>query len=172
MYRPWRQRNLFIHLPSHIARHSSLGEGIHYKVGTEVAPGIVEDILSRRRSTPRSSDHGWTPNGNLWFGLELPRSIITTGGLRLETFVADLVQGEWDVQLPDGTVYGHVTCRDLFIWSFRKAFAVLGAEPDDLMALEFDKKTRRVKVRIGGPGLFEAMQDPASLSAEDVGDDT
>jgi hypothetical protein len=40
------------------------------------------------------------------------------------------------------------------------------------MALEFDKKTRSVKVRVGGPGLFEAMQDPASLSAEDVGDDT
>jgi hypothetical protein len=60
----------------------------------------------------------------------------------------------------------------LFIWSFRKAFAVLGAEPDDLMALEFDKKTRRVMVRIGGPGFFEAMQDPASLSAEDAGDDT
>jgi hypothetical protein len=72
-----------------------------------VAAGIVEDILNKRRSTPRSSDHGWTPNGNLWFGLELPRSIITTGGLRLTPFVADLVQGEWDVQLPDGTVYGH-----------------------------------------------------------------
>jgi len=40
------------------------------------------------------------------------------------------------------------------------------------MALEFDKKTRRVMVRIGGPGLFEAMQDPVSLSAEDAGDDT
>ena len=112
------------------------------------------------------------PNGNLWFGLELPRSVITTGGLRLAQFVADLVQGEWDVQLPDGTVYDRVTCRDLFIWSFRKAFAVLGAEPDDLMALEFGKKTRRVMVRIGGPGLFEAMQDPESLSAEDAGDDT
>jgi hypothetical protein len=151
---------------------ASLGKGIFCKVGAEVAPGIIEDILSRRRSTPRSSDHGWTPNGNLWFGLELPRSIITTGGLRLAPFVADLVQGEWEVQLPDGTVYDRVTCRDLFIWSFRKAFAVLGAEPDDLMALEFDKKTRRVMVRIGGPGFFEAMQDPASLSAEDAGEDT
>ena len=150
---------------------ASLGKGIYCKVGSEVAPGIIEDILSKRRSTPRTSDHGWMPNGNLWFGLELPRSIITTGGLRLAPFVADLVQGEWDVQLPDGTVYDRVTCRDLFIWSFRKAFAVLGAEPDDLMALEFDKKMRRVIVRIGGPGLFEAMQDPESLNAEELGED-
>jgi len=151
---------------------ASLGKGIYCKVGAEVAPGIIEDILSRRRSTPRSSDHGWMPNGNLWFGMELPRSVITTGGLRLAQFVADLVQGEWDVQLPDGTVYDRVTCRELFIWSFRKAFAVLGAEPDDLMALEFDKKARRVMVRIGGPGLFEAMQDRDALDVEDAGDDT
>ena len=52
-------------------------------------------------------------------------AIETYGGLRLAPFVADLVQGEWDVQLPDGTVYDPVTCRDLFIWSFRKAFVVL-----------------------------------------------
>jgi hypothetical protein len=151
---------------------ASLGKGIFCRVGAEVAPGIIEDILSKRRSIPRSSDHGWMPNGNLWFGLELIRVIITAGSLRLPPFVADLVQGEWDVQLPDGTVYDRVTCRDLFVRSFRKAFAVLGAEPDDLMALEFDKKMRRVIVRIGGPSLFEVMQDPASLSAEDAGDDT
>jgi hypothetical protein len=152
---------------------ASLGNGIYCKVGAEVTPGIIEDILSRRRrSTPRSSDHGWMINGNLWFGIELRRSLITTGGLRLARFVADLVQGEWTVQLPDGTTYDRVTCRDLFIWSFRKAFALLGAEPDDLMMLEFDKKTRRVMVRVGGPGLFEAMQEPVSLSSEDAGDDT
>ena len=151
---------------------ANLGRGIYCKVGAEVAPGVIEDILSRRRSAPRSSDHGWMPNGNLWFGLELPRSVITTGGLRLAQFVADLVQGEWNVQLPDGTIYDRVTCRDLFIWSFRKAFAVLGAEPDDLLALEFDKKTRRVMVRTGGPDLFEAIQDPESLNTEDTDDDT
>lgn len=150
---------------------ASLGKGVYCKVGAEVAPGVIEDILSRRRSTPRSTDHGWMPNGNLWFGLELPRSVITTGGLRLAQFVADLVQGEWDVQLPDGTIYDRVTCRDLFIWSFRKAFAVLGAEPDDLMALEFNKKTRRVMVRIGGPGLFEAIQEPENMNTDDAGED-
>ena len=150
---------------------ASLGKGVYCKVGAKVAPGVIEDILSRRRSTPRSTDHGWMPNGNLWFGLELPRSVITTGGLRLAQFVADLVQGEWDVQLPDGAIYDRVTCRDLFIWSFRKAFAVLGAEPDDLMALEFNKKTRRVIVRIGGPGLFEAIQEPENMNTDDAGED-
>jgi hypothetical protein len=61
--------------------------------------------------------------------------------------------------LPDGGEYGTVTCRDSFIWTFRKPFNVLGAEPSDLMVLEFDIKARTVLMRVGGPGLFEAVQE-------------
>ena len=50
---------------------TSLGRGIYCKVGAEVPPGTIEEILSRRRSTVRSTDHGWLPNGNLWFGFEM-----------------------------------------------------------------------------------------------------
>jgi hypothetical protein len=52
-----------------------------------------------------------------------------------------------------------VTCRESFIWTFRKPFNVLGAEPNDLMVLEFDIKARNVLVRVGGLGLFEAVQE-------------
>jgi hypothetical protein len=85
----------------------------------------------------------------------------------LPAFVADFVQGEWQVVLPDGSGYGTVKCRDLFIWSFRKPFAVLGAEPADLTAFEFDLKSRQVLVRVGGAGLFEAIQDPDSAITEE-----
>jgi len=55
---------------------ASLGRGIFCKVGAEVPPGTVEDILTRRRSTPRSSDLGWTPNGTMpdeeWEKLHAP----------------------------------------------------------------------------------------------------
>ena len=84
----------------------------------------------------------------------------------MPAFVADFVQGEWQVALPDGSKYGTVMCRDVFIWSFRKPFAVLGAEPTDLTAFEFDLKSRQVLVRVGGPALFEAMQDPDNTTAE------
>jgi DNA-directed RNA polymerase alpha subunit len=139
---------------------SSLGRGVYCKVGSDVPPGVVEAILGRRRAIPRVSDHGWTPKGLLWFGTELSRMILTAGSIRLVSFVSDLVQGEWTVRLPDGGEYGTVTCRDSFIWTFRKAFNVLGAEPSDLMVLEFDIKARIVLVRVGGPGLFEAVQEP------------
>ena len=85
----------------------------------------------------------------------------------MPAFVADFVQGEWQVVLHDGSEYGTVMCRDVFIWSFRKPFAVLGAEPTDLAAFEFDLKSRQVLVRVGGAGLFEAIQDPDSAIAEE-----
>jgi hypothetical protein len=138
---------------------SALGKGVYCKVSSDVPPGVVEAILSRRRTIPRVSDHGWTPKGLLWFGTELSRMILTAGSIRLVSFVSDLVQGEWTVKLPDGGEYGTVTCRDSFIWTFRKPFNVLGAEPSDLMVLEFDIKARTVLMRVGGPGLFEAVQE-------------
>jgi hypothetical protein len=126
---------------------SALGKGVYAKVGAQVAPGTVEDIVSRRNVLPRISEHGWTPAGRLWFGFELSLQTMTAGGIRIASFVADLVQGEWNVFLPDDTACGSVTCRESFIWSFRKAFALLGAEAGDLAAFEFDLQTRTVHVR-------------------------
>lgn len=145
---------------------ASLGRNIFAKVGVEIPPGTIEGIVSQRRSSPLASDHGWTPDGKLWFGIELIRLIIMSGSLRLSPFVKDLVQGDWTVLLPDRTEFGSVTCREVFVWTFRKAFSLLGAEPGDFAVLEFDLKARTVLVRVGGPGLFEAMQDPESASAE------
>ncbi len=145
----------------------ALGKNVYCKVGTNVPPGTVEDIVGQRRAVARISDHGWTSTGRLWCGIELTRQVITSGGIRLPAFVADLVQGDWQVVLPDGSEYGTVKCHDLFIWSFRKPFAVLGAEPTDLTVFEFDLKSRQVLVKVGGPGLFEAIQDPDSAIPEE-----
>jgi hypothetical protein len=56
----------------------------------------------------------------------------------------------------------------MFIWSFRKALAVLGAEPGDLAAFEFDLKMRNVLVRVGGPDLFDYIQDPDGVAAAEA----
>jgi hypothetical protein len=146
---------------------SALGKGVYAKVGAEVAPGTVEDIVSRRKMAPRISEHGWTPAGRLWFGFELSLQTMAAGGIRIVSFVADLVQGEWSVYLPDDTECGSATCKESFIWSFRKAFSLLGAEAGDLAAFEFDLQARTVRVRVGGPGLFEQIEEPATLPEED-----
>lgn len=146
---------------------AALGNGVYCIVGSEVPPGTIEEIISRRRLISRPSDYGWLPSGNLWFGFVLTRYLITTGSLRLPPFVSDLVQGEWQVKLPDGNDYGSVICRESFIWSFRKELPVLGAEPGDHATLEFDRKARKVTIRTGGPGLFEAIQEDDAPDIED-----
>lgn len=139
---------------------SALGRNVYCAVGADVPPGAVEAIIARRRTTPLVGEHGWTTKGRLWFGRELTRLVLVAGSIRMPSFVAELVQGEWKVILPDGAEFGHVTGRDVFIWSFRKPFSVLGAEPADFATFEFDLKRREVHVKVGGPDLFEAIQEP------------
>jgi hypothetical protein len=146
---------------------ASLGRGIYCKVGVDVPPGTIEEILSRRKSTVRNSDHGWLPNGNLWFGFEVTRIVLTSGSVRLVSFVSNLVQGNWTVRLADGQPSGDVTCRESFIWSFKRAFVTAGIEPEDFIALEFDRKACEVRVKTGGPDLFEAIQHEENGSAGD-----
>jgi hypothetical protein len=145
----------------------ALGKNVYCKVGTNVAAGTVEAIVGQRRTVTRVSDFGWTSNGRLWFAFELALQIIAAGGIRLPNFVADLVQGDWQVVLPDESEYGTVKCRELYIWSFRKQFVVLGAEPGDMAAFEFDLKSRKVLVKVGGPDLLEALQDSDNAIPED-----
>ena len=149
----------------------ALGKGIYCKVGANIPPGTVEDIVRNRRMTKRISDHGWTSTGRLWCGIELSRMVITAGSIGLPAFVSGLSQGEWFVLLPDGTQAGTVQCRDSFIWSFNKQFRALGAEPNDFAVFEFDLKKRQVIVKVGGPDLLEAIQDPDGSALDEAIDD-
>lgn len=146
----------------------ALGKNIFSKVGAEVPPGTVERIVGSRRMAARFSDHGWTRLGRLWYGAELSRQVFTGGGIRLPASIASFVNGEWNVVLPDGSAYGTVTSREPYIWSFRKPFDLLGAEPTDLVVFEFDLKSRQVFVRVGGKGMIEAMQASDDQPLEDV----
>jgi hypothetical protein len=150
---------------------ASLGKGVFCRVGAEVAPGTVEDIVARRNSTPRISDHGWTSKGRLWFGTELSMGTIAMGGIRLASFVSDFTQGDWEVVLPDQTTCGSASCKGIYIYRFRRALALLGAEPTDLVALEFDLTTRKVHVRVGGPELFEQIEEADSADLENASED-
>ncbi len=62
---------------------SPLGKRVYAKVGAEIAPGAVEDIVTRRKIAPRISEHGWTPSGRVWFGFELSLQTMTAGGIRV-----------------------------------------------------------------------------------------
>lgn len=147
-----------------------LGKNIFCRVGADVPPGTVEELARRRKVQPQLLDQGWSSKGYLWFLLHLTRQVITSGGNRLPAFVKNLVQGDWEVVLPDASTCGRVTCRDLFLWSARKTFDVLGAEPNDIAAFEFDLKGRQVHIRVGGQEVYEAIQHP-DISLPDEADE-
>lgn len=103
--------------------------------------------------------------------MELGLKVIAAGGIRLPPVVADLVQGDWQVVLPDESVYVTVKCRELFIWSFRNPFVVLGAESAEMVAFEFNLKPRQARVKVGGLDLLGALQDSELVSSEDGAED-
>jgi hypothetical protein len=138
---------------------SPIATGIYCKVGAEVPLGVIEEIKQRKKETKRISDHGWTPSGSLWFGVELSWVVITSGSIALHPFVADFVQGEWNVDLPDGGIAEKVVCRDMFVWTFRKAFSLFGLESGDFIVLEFNTKSRHLTLHVGGEELLETFQE-------------
>lgn len=150
----------------------AMGKGVYCKVGATVPPGSVENIVRQRRAHSRVTDYGWTSAGNLWCAIELPTIVIVGGSIRLPSFVAELVQGEWTVTLPDRSEIAKATCKDQFLYSLKKAFVVLGAEANDLAGLLFDLKARRVLVKVGGPSLLEQLQSSESDSTDESTEET
>jgi hypothetical protein len=136
---------------------SQLALGVYSLVGATVPPGLVEELASKSRRR-RLVEHGWDNKGRLWCVVSLNRAVITAGSIALPTFVKSLVQGEWTVALPDGSRPGQATAKDTFLYRLKKPIAHLGAEPDDLVLLQFDIQTRVLSMRVGGPELMEAAE--------------
>jgi hypothetical protein len=90
--------------------------------------------------------------------VSLDRAVITGGSIALPTFVKSLVQGEWTVALSDGSRPGQATAKDTFLYRIKKPLAYLGAEPGDLVLLQFDIQTRVLNLRVGGHELIEAAE--------------
>jgi len=136
---------------------SQLAPGVYSLVGAIVPPGLVDELASKSRRS-RLVKHGWDDKGQLWCGLSLSRAVITAGSIALPAVVANLVQGEWTVALPDSTRPGQAGAKETFLYPIRKALAYLGAEPGDFVLLEFSLQTRVVNMRVGGHELIEAAE--------------
>jgi DNA-directed RNA polymerase subunit alpha len=137
---------------------SQLAPGVFSLVDATPPPGLVEELSTKARSFRRLVEHGWDKQGRLWCALSLSRAVITTGAVALPSFVANLVQGEWKILLPDGTEVGGADCKNTFLKGLRKPLFYLGAEPGDLVLFEFELRTRGMKMRIGGQELIELAE--------------
>jgi hypothetical protein len=94
----------------------------------------------------------------------------------LEVVTVDAIESQRHQCRPDGTngLFGkgewfgmlRMNAKGLPV-QVHNRYTLLGAETGDLAAFEFDLQTRAVRVRVGGPGLFEQIEDPGTIS-EDV----
>jgi DNA-directed RNA polymerase subunit alpha len=136
---------------------TQLAPGVYSPVGALVPPGLINELASKSRRS-RLVEYGWDKEGHIWCAVSLSRPVITTGSLALPSFVANLVQGEWTIVLPDRSRPGQARAKDTFLSRTRKALAYLGAEPGDFVLFEFDRQSRVLRLRIGGRELIEAAQ--------------
>lgn len=137
---------------------SQLAPGVYSLVGATPSPGLVEEIVSKSRASKRLTEHGWDNEGRLWCAVSLRRAVITAGSIALPRFVADLIQGEWTIVLPDGTEAGTSICNGTFLTRLRKPLSYSGAEPGDLVMLKFDLHSHTMAMRIGGRELMDFTQ--------------
>jgi Bacterial RNA polymerase, alpha chain C terminal domain len=137
---------------------SQFAPGVFGLVGSTPPPGLIEELATKSRSSRRLVQHGWDTEGRLWCAVSLNRAVITMGAIALPSFVANLVQGEWSILLPDGTEASLADCKDTFLKPLRKPLSYLGAEPGDLVVFEFDLHSRAMKMRIGGQELIELAE--------------
>jgi hypothetical protein len=140
---------------------SQMAPGVYSLVGATPPFGLVEEIASKSRTSRRMVEHGWDNEGRLWCAVSLSRAVITAGSIALPRFVRDLVQGEWTITLPDGTEAGTTIYNGAFLTGLRKPLSYSGAEPGDLVLLEFDLHSHVMKMRVGGQELIDLAQSGA-----------
>jgi hypothetical protein len=137
---------------------SQLAPGVFSLVGAAPTPGLIEELTARNRISRRLVQHGWDNSGRLWCVVNLSLAVLAAGSIALPVFVADLVQGDWVVSLPDGSNTGVANCKGTFLYPLRKSLSYLGAEPDDLVLFAFDLQSRALTIRIGGQELIDLAE--------------
>lgn len=132
-----------------------LAPGVYSLAGADVPAGAVEDVRLRTKTAQKSSEFGWTQNGQLWCVSQLDRISVRTGNHAIPAYVAKLTAGVWTCVVSGGLPAGDVTIENGFARGLVLAFGLAGAENGDLARLTFDLQRRSVELRVGGSELTE-----------------
>lgn len=136
-----------------------IDRGIYSLVGANLEPGILEDLRSRSVQARKRIEHGWSSRGTLWCALPVNGIALGPGAAVLPQFVADLVEGEWLVQLAQRATGTTVKCKGRFLWSLRSSLLKLGAEFGDDCILEFNLSDRSLNIFVGSDETVERWED-------------
>jgi hypothetical protein len=123
------------HVPSQCISQPTAAQHTATQHEPDGAPGagIGADAAEHASEQRQLWDRHGCKEGRLWCAVGLSRAVVTTGALVLPSFVANFVQGDWIVLLPDSTETGAADCKGTFLKRLRKPLSYLGAELGDLV---------------------------------------
>jgi hypothetical protein len=127
---------------------------IYGLVGTDVAPGTIESLLSGDMHTKASADYGWTKKNEIWLVRKISRGTLKFGSVYLPSSLRRFVDGEYALKSADAVPFGKITTKDSQVWGIRSFLIRRGAEPGDYIGLIFNLSSRDVKAYLGNEELL------------------
>lgn len=128
--------------------------------GSDINPAAVEALRAANALRPRERrvmDFGWTRSGCLWIGAVVPPAV--------QSFVVGCPAGgrpfvagqKFSAQMHDGTPCGTIgVTDDGTIYGLAPFSQIAGADPGDILVLEFDLTTQVVTLLLGDDELLDS----------------
>ena len=141
-------------------------------VGSKVPPGLVEELRpDYGKRNKRLIDHGWAPDGKLWFAVKLSEPMIRGGVLGVPGGLKSYLQGDWRLVDQSGREIHTLRIKETTVWRVGPPLRRIGAEPDDVAAFVFDLPHQSVRLHLGGHEIVERLRDTTEIDQLVIDDD-
>lgn len=134
--------------------------GVYGLRGAEVAPGVAESEVLRRRLNRVLRDYGWTKDGRIRLSYRLSKGLAGNGVPSIPAAMKGFIKGEFQIKTPDGTRFGKFVSGESGAWGLGPLFRRRGAEPDDFLLLILDLNRREAIAYLGDESVLE---DPSAM---------
>ena len=139
-----------------------LGTDLWALRGVPVDPSAVEALRRASAQKPREKricDYGWTPAGQIWIAIRMPR--LPGRGLvfgipgAVDQYVASQ---RFEAKAEDGSVVGTIAVDEKgSSWGYGPFLSRYGADEGDILRVEFDIVKNEVLLRLGGEELMDEV---------------
>lgn len=124
--------------------------GVYALRGEKLDPGVIaRSIQAANSQSQRLIDFGWSRNRTLWLAMRLSRSTVRTGMFGIPAGLGRQLKGEYICGTKSEPTAERLCCKGHRAWGLRKLIVQAGAQPDDVVLLEFDNRAEVVEVSFG-----------------------
>jgi hypothetical protein len=145
---------------------SRCAPGIYCVIGADVPPGLIQDLLNKRKPTKVLLDFGWLEHRVLWIRYKLSQGAINSGTATIPSVLNPFLTCEFEMKDESKSVIGTLIIRSSQAYGLRGFFRRRGGEPGDYLLLRFDLATREVFVSIGDEFLGEELESRPDLPSQ------